>query len=171
MKTSEKKREAKAVINALHGDMVFAECPNCNEQFKLRTAGLFYHEDFTAEALSVYQEMVQSQLERNDKLKGKIPKISASSESGAQAVNLGRILERLAPCLDDFCCESGECRSLFDPIDYVAFEGLNRGDISKILFLEVKTGNSRLSVGQKQIKSLIESKQVAIDFYDRRKAR
>jgi len=167
LKSVDKKREAKRVITALQKDTVFAECPNCNEQFKLREAGLFYHEDFTPEALAVFQEMVQAQREKSEFLRGRVPKISATSETGAHAVNLGRILERLAPCLDDFCCDSGDCRSLFDPIDYVAFEGLNKGEITKLLFLEVKTGGSRLTAGQKQIKSLVEEGLVSFDFYDR----
>ena len=171
LRSATKKREATIVIDALQKDTVFAECPNCNEHFKLRTAGLFYDEDFSPEALTVYQASVELQLQRAQELQGKIPGISGSSESGAHAVNLGRILERLAPCLDDFCCDSGDCRSIFDPIDYVAFEGLGLGAVSRILFLEVKTGGARLSPGQRQIRSLVESKQVALDFYDRQGAK
>ena len=58
------------------------------------------------------------------------------------------------------------CRSLFDPIDYVIFEGLTeRGRVSKILFTDVKTGAAKLSEKQKEIRSLVQAKKVEFDVY------
>jgi predicted Holliday junction resolvase-like endonuclease len=49
----------------------------------------------------------------------------------AKAVNIGFILERIAPAFDHFPFEHNDCRSLFDPIDYVIFEGLNKSGSCK----------------------------------------
>ncbi len=54
-----------------------------------------------------------------------------------------------------------DCRSLFDPIDYVIFEGLSKkGTVDKIFFVDIKTGNARLSSKQKEIKAVINGKKV-----------
>ncbi len=92
--------------------------------------------------------------------------ISKKSEVGARAVNVGFILERLAPSMKTFRFERNDCRSLFDPIDYVVFEGLSqKGVVSKILFADIKTGKAPLADNQKEIKALVEKKQVNWETY------
>jgi predicted Holliday junction resolvase-like endonuclease len=60
-----------------------------------------------------------------------------------------------------------DCRSLFDPIDYLIFEGLSEKEtVSRILFMEVKTGGSALKSTQKQIRSLVRSKKVSMSVYE-----
>jgi predicted Holliday junction resolvase-like endonuclease len=71
--------------------------------------------------------------------------------------------------MKDFRFDRNDCRSLFDPIDYIIFEGLNkRRSVSKILFMEIKTGKARLNDHQKEIRSLVERKRVSWDTYERR---
>ncbi len=68
--------------------------------------------------------------------------------------------------MKDFCFEKNDCRSLFDPIDYVIFEGLTqKGKVSKILFVDIKTGKASLSGRQKTIRNLVEDKKVTWDTY------
>jgi predicted Holliday junction resolvase-like endonuclease len=55
---------------------------------------------------------------------------------------------------------------LFDPIDYVIFEGLSqKGTVDKIFFVDVKTGNARLSKKQKAIKEAVENNQLKFKTY------
>ena len=83
-------------------------------------------------------------------------------------MNPGFILERIAPSMKYFKFERNDCRSLFDPIDYLIFEGLSRkGSVTKMLFVEIKTGGSNLSKKQKRIRELVEHKRVAWDTYKR----
>jgi len=92
-----------------------------------------------------------------------IPRIS---EAKTTAVNIGFILERIAPSMKEFRFDRNDCRSLFDPIDYVIFEGLSkRGSVSKILFADIKTGKAALTKKQKEIRDLVEAKKVIWDTY------
>ena len=64
--------------------------------------------------------------------------------------------------------EPGDCRSLFDPIDYVIFEGLSKKrKVERIIFTDIKTGSARLKTNQKEIKELVEKKKVNFDLYRR----
>ena len=84
----------------------------------------------------------------------------------ALAVNIGFILERIAPSFDNFPFVNNDCRSIFDPIDYVIFEGLNKsGVVSKIIFTDIKTGNALLNNHQKEIQTLIQNKKVEFKTY------
>jgi predicted Holliday junction resolvase-like endonuclease len=54
-------------------------------------------------------------------------------------VNVGKILERIAAVCDGFGSVPRDCRPLFDPIDYVAFNGLAlHGEVKSITFLDVR---------------------------------
>jgi predicted Holliday junction resolvase-like endonuclease len=104
--------------------------------------------------------------ERAQSLKKLRKSISLRSEVGAKAVNIGFILERLAPSMKTFRFEHNDCRSLFDPIDYLIFEGLTlKQKVDRILFVDIKTGGARLKSTQKEIKELVGRKKVRWDLY------
>jgi predicted Holliday junction resolvase-like endonuclease len=72
----------------------------------------------------------------------------------------GKTLEKLVPFLEKFPHDAHDIRWLGDPIDLVVFDGYSAGSPDKIVFCEVKSGESKLTAGQKKIKDLIESKKV-----------
>lgn len=72
-------------------------------------------------------------------------------------VRLGQIIEQAAPFLDQFNYDVKKCQFLGQPIDYVVFEE------DEIIFVEVKTGKSRLSKKQQKIKENIENKRVKFE--------
>ena len=161
-----KKIEIKETLDALNNGKFHIECPHCDEEVKLSEAGLFHLDNFTPEAQGVYKQMLEDQKERRAKLKEKKANIPIKSEVGAKAINLGFLLERLAPTLDDFTFNKNDCRSMFDPIDYVIFEGLNKKQrVDKIVFVDIKTGGARLTSKQKKIKQVVEEKNVEFKTY------
>ena len=94
-------------------------------------------------------------------------KLEETSITRARGINIGFIFERLIVTLDAFNYHPNDCRSMFDPIDYVIFDGLVEGNIKRIIFADVKTGASQLTKKQKKIKKLIEEKKVEYITYDR----
>jgi predicted Holliday junction resolvase-like endonuclease len=133
---------------------------------RLSDAGLFHLHDFTSEAADRYWELREAVAERRKLLREAKRRIPQPSRRGAEAVNIGFILERLAPCMKSFEFDRNDCRSLFDPIDYVIFEGLSRhGVLDRIVFADVKTGNAKLAKKQKEIRDLVERQKVEFDVY------
>jgi len=160
------KKEINKILETLNNGQFHINCPSCDKEIKLVNAGLFHLDNFTPEAHTIYKEMLNEQKERRAELKEKKIKIPIKSEVGARAVNLGFLLERLAPTLDDFAFNKNDCRSMFDPIDYVIFEGLSKkNSVDKIQFVDIKTGNARLSSKQRKIKEVIEEKKVVFKTY------
>jgi predicted Holliday junction resolvase-like endonuclease len=161
------KKRAEEVIRTLEGGGFFAECPCCDERVSLRECSLFYLDDFNDEAREIYGQYLEDLKARRLDLRERRQHISKSSQIQAQATNVGFILERLAPSLSSFGFECGDCRSLFDPIDYVIFEGLCRGGrVSRIIFADIKTGGGRLSSRQREIRALVQQKKVEFDVYE-----
>jgi predicted Holliday junction resolvase-like endonuclease len=162
------KKVAEEIIRGLETSHLYAECPcpDCGENFPLRDARLFYLDDFSAEAVKLYQQRIEELKKNEQGIKEMRKKIKRKSKIGAEATNVGFLLERLAPCMKTFPFEKNDCRSLFDPIDYIVFEGLSKGGpVNRIVFMDIKTGQARLTGSQPEIRSLIERKRVMWDTY------
>jgi predicted Holliday junction resolvase-like endonuclease len=162
-------KKPREIIWTLQQNRFYAECPCCEEPILLKDAGLFYLDDFSSDARKLYQQRPEALKERGKEPRERRKAISRTSEIGARAVNIGFILERIAPSLRDFPFDRNDCRSLLDPFDYIIFEGLSKkGSVNKILFVDIKTGGSRLNTSQREIRSLVERKRVVWDTYERR---
>lgn len=72
-------------------------------------------------------------------------------------VKLGHITEQLAPFLEGFNMEPGGARFVGGPIDYIVFRD------NEVVFLEVKSGDAKLSKKQRDIKKLIQEGKVRFD--------
>ena len=163
-----RKSEAKKIIRTLEENHFHAGCPHCDETFPLKEAGLFHLDDFSPEGEELYDEMLDGLKEQRKELRERREQISKRSETTTRAVNIGFVLERIAPAMEGFGFDRNDCRSLFDPIDYVVFEGLaEKGRVSRIIFADIKTGAARLSARQREIRDLVENKQVELDVYER----
>lgn len=160
------RKKAQEAINMLTTGRFYTECPCCGDTILLQKADLFYLDDFNAGAEETYRQY-QIELEaRKKELKRRKESISTKSEVGAKSVNIGLILERIAPSLKEFPFHCNDCRSLFDPIDYLVFEGLaSKGIVKKLFWIEIKTGKARLNQREREIKCLVEGKKLAWDIY------
>ena len=163
---STKKTEIKQLIDFLQENNFMAECSKCGESIKLKDANLFAMEEFSPEAEEIYLRLKEEIAERRADLKKQAKKGPERSENTTKHVNLGFIFERIAPTLPGFPFDKNDCRSLFDPIDYVVFEGLHaRGKVERLIFMDIKSGNARLSNTQKQIKEIVAKKKVGFNLY------
>jgi len=78
----------------------------------------------------------------------------------SRAVLGGQFAEQLAPWLPDFPFNPNECKFLGKPIDFIVFEGMDEKNISKVVFVEVKSGNSRLNNQEKLLKDAVNNRRV-----------
>lgn len=79
----------------------------------------------------------------------------------SKSVLNGQMVEQIAPYLPNFPCNPCDAKFLGKPVDFVAFKGLESSDkVDEILFIEVKTGTSRLSEREKSIKTAVEKGKV-----------
>ena len=160
------KSKFKTIINTLIKGNFFAECSQCGTEFRLKDASLFDQDNFSVKALEMYQEQLEAIKEEKARLKKLKEQGNTRSQVGAKSVNIGFILERIAPVMGSFRFHHNDCRSMFDPIDYVIFEGLSeKGKVNKLFFIDIKTGGARLNNSQKEIKAVIEKKKVHLKKY------
>jgi predicted Holliday junction resolvase-like endonuclease len=159
-------KEIQQIIQFLQKNNFKAECANCGDSFSLKDSPLFSPDEFTPEAKELLKEKKAFLKERKQEILQRTATTTQRLETTTQSVNIGFILERLAPVLKEFRFDKNDCRSLFDPIDYVIFDGLNKtGEVQKIFFIDIKTGEARLKKNQKAVKQKVQHKLIEFKHY------
>jgi len=77
------------------------------------------------------------------------------------AVTAGKVHEQLVPYLPEFGFNPKDARFLGSPVDLIVFDGLADGELRRVVFLEVKTGGAALTSRERQIRAVIEARDVA----------
>jgi predicted Holliday junction resolvase-like endonuclease len=150
-------------------NQIKARCPYCDEEFSLSKAILF---DAASELPQAAMELLA---DRNRELKDRAVHIreeqaelrrrkhaaTDGAEKKAMEVGLGLVLEKIVTGWNGFPHEAHDCRSLFEPIDYVAFDGLTeREAVEQVAFLDVKSGDARLNKHQRLVRDAINDGRV-----------
>lgn len=82
------------------------------------------------------------------------------------AVTAGKVYEQLVPYLPDFPFNPKDVRFLGSPVDFVVFDGLSDGQITRIVFVEVKTGTAELSTRERRVRDAVRDSR--IEWYELR---
>ncbi len=83
----------------------------------------------------------------------------------SRAILGGQFSEQLAPFLPDFEYLPTECKFLGKPIDLIVFKGMDNRDINEVVFVEVKSGNARLTPSERRLRDAIRNKRVSWKEY------
>lgn len=83
----------------------------------------------------------------------------------SRSVVMGQVNEQIAPLLPSFPYHYKDAMFLWKWVDYVIFDGMHRGYIENIVFLEIKTWVSQLNKNEKMIKDAIVSGKVSYDIW------
>lgn len=83
----------------------------------------------------------------------------------SRAVLGGHFTENLAPYLPSFPFSPTECRFVGKPIDFIVFKGMDGKEIDEVVFVEVKSGKSKLSSQEKNLKEAVKNKKVRWEEY------
>ena len=76
------------------------------------------------------------------------------------AVTTGKVSEQLAPYLPGFAYNPKDARFLGSPVDLVVFDGLSDGAVTRVVFVEVKTGGADLSARERRVRDAVREGRV-----------
>lgn len=145
------------------------ECPQCGGEFPLHRARPFsMYERLPPTAQKLVDSRSDAMLARTEELRDARRRLREAKRKkpdqiaeAARASNFGQISEQILPAFVTFPYERTDCRILLKPVDYVVFKGLaRRSRVEAIHFVDVKTGNGRLSLDQKKIRDCISEGNV-----------
>ena len=84
------------------------------------------------------------------------------SISRSLSVVSGKVGEQLAPLFPEFLEQFNpkDARFLGSPIDFVVFDGLDEGDVRRVVLVEVKTGKSAMNRRERHIREAVDAGRV-----------
>ena len=138
-------------------DQIAGYCPTCNELFRMSEVELFYIPDRKKDFLT---ELRKKQLELHHQIATEREDAIKRSRSSL----MGRLFETVRPFLPEFSHHPGDLRSIWNPVDFVSFNGLalNRC-VESITFVEVKSGRSTLTGVERSVREAIEHGKVSFE--------
>lgn len=78
----------------------------------------------------------------------------------SRAIVRGQIYEQLVPYLPGFHFNPKDAQFLGRPVDFVVFDGLDEGELRRIVFVEVKTGSAKLTTRERLVRNAIREGNV-----------
>jgi predicted Holliday junction resolvase-like endonuclease len=78
----------------------------------------------------------------------------------SKSVNAGRLTEQFALFMNGMEFNPKDARFLGHPVDFVVFDGLDEGNLQRVLFVEVKTGKSQMNARERLVREAIKNRQV-----------
>ena len=87
-------------------------------------------------------------------------KIRQDAVRGSRNAITGEIYEKILPSMPNFPYAPKDMVFVGKWTDYIIFNGLSEGDLREIIFLEIKSGKSRLNANEKMIKKILDEKIV-----------
>lgn len=115
--------------------------------------------------LAYYLGLKSGAIKRDRFWEAEIPNHRKDAVLRSRAVLGGQFSEQLAPFLPDFKYSPTECRFIGKPIDFVVFKGMDDKKIDEVVFVEVKSGNSKLSAQEKVLRNAVKGKKVRWEEY------
>lgn len=121
---------------------------------------IFFVVVIVAVAIAYWLGHTFARMKRDAYWQGEIPSQRKDAITRSRSVIGGQFSEQLAPYLPDFGFLPTECRFIGKPIDFIVFKGMDGKNIDEVVFVEVKSGDAKLSPQEKALKETIQNKKV-----------
>jgi predicted Holliday junction resolvase-like endonuclease len=132
------------------------------EELEGQAEAVEWEHDSEIESINArWEGRVEAQVEQ--RLATKTKAIRREAIERSRVTTLGKTIERIAPMVSGFGFHPGDVRPLFEPIDYIVFDGLWSRRVNELVFVEFKTGGSALSPVQKSIREAVDRKKVRFE--------
>lgn len=116
---------------------IFSICPECGMVHRLSSLRPF-HRDYRPDWLDLLEDKGTHLQNRLASLEERAGQLQKAAKEKAEREELPRLLGSLAPFFKRWKIDARDVRAVFDPIELVAFEGLNSEDgVQRISFLHL----------------------------------
>jgi predicted Holliday junction resolvase-like endonuclease len=154
--------EVERLLQSLREDRSVWATARCAHEYRLADSQLFYGSQIPQTGKEYVGTLRADLSELQREIKRLHDRLTSGFTKKSVEVKLGKTIEKIVPALPGFPLDRADCRAIFDPIDYLGFSGLSKGQVSRLEFIDVKTGNARLSNVQKAIRDVVEDGNVSI---------
>lgn len=76
----------------------------------------------------------------------------------------GNVAQQLIPYFPEYKYTPSDSRFIGSPLDIIVFNGLSKGNVDEVVFVEIKTGKNYPTKRQKSVKDAIENGKVRYEL-------
>ncbi len=139
---------------------IFGLCPLCGEIFRLSEIKISYKRKFPIDWYDRLLAEGEKLDDREMKLEETLRIIREKATERARRVLLPKLLRRVDPLFTSLGYFPQDAKAIFDPIDFVVFDGMNRDEnVRRIVFMDHQTENKDQRIIQKSIEKTIEKER------------
>lgn len=78
----------------------------------------------------------------------------------------GQVMEQLVPYFPEWTYTPSDARFLGSPLDFIVFDGLSTGKVENVVFVEIKSRNSKITQRQRSVKKAINEGKVSYELIE-----
>jgi predicted Holliday junction resolvase-like endonuclease len=139
---------------------IFGLCPLCGELFRLSEIKISYGRKSPVDWYDKLMAEEEKIHEKEDRLEEKLAEIREKATEHARRVLLPKLLRKVDPLFTSLGYFPQDAKAIFDPIDFVVFDGMNRdGNVRRVVFMDHETGNKGQRTIQKSVKRAIDKER------------
>ncbi len=136
---------------------MFGSCPHCQDIFRLSEVRLFYT-TYRRDWMDKVEEQEEKETEKLQEFEEKRKELRDKAIERERKKNLPLILNRAVPMFARQNIFPQDVKTLFDPIDFVVFDGMNHKNLVKrILLMDKAHSNPREQALQESIQQTIDA--------------
>ncbi|MFH1637558.1 MAG: Holliday junction resolvase-like protein [Candidatus Woesearchaeota archaeon] len=117
---------------------IFGICPCCNEAFRLSDVRISYKAPYVKSWMDRLEENELKADEAIDAYKEKSKEIRKNSIEAAKRKELPKVLKACIPGFCNIGISPHDVKVIMNPIDFVAFDGMNTGKVKRVVLLDQK---------------------------------
>lgn len=138
---------------------ILVVCPGCGEMHRLSELSLSYRGRIRHTWLDKLRENEDRIVRARDRFEEKRSEIRALAQKKAHRTaskQIPKLLKKCVPVIASHKYYPQDIKTLFDPIDFVVFDGMNQKDeVKKVILFDGPAHNRRRETIQKSIKTVV----------------
>jgi predicted Holliday junction resolvase-like endonuclease len=111
--------------------------------------------------LDTLEKTMTTNQKKLDDLGDQEAKLRQEAIERVHRTELPRLLRRIAPLFSTRVMSPQDVKTIFHPLDYIAFPGMNAGEVKSITFLDHKSSNTVRRSVQDSISNAVSSRAVS----------
>ena len=139
---------------------IFGTCPHCRSLFRLVDAKVSYDSPYKVDWLDKLENLQESWETKAEELGEKEKAMRREAIEKATRTELPKLLHRIVPTFTKSNLNPQDIKTLFHPIDFLVFDGLNNDRVDRVLLMDHKPNDSGRTSIHKGINDAIRSEAI-----------
>ena len=135
---------------------IFGVCPHCQTLFRLSDIKVSYKRRFSKDWFDKLQDEEDKIEEEQMRLEETLDEIRSRTIERSRRVHLPKMLRQADPVFTPLGYYPQDVKAIFDPLDFVIFDGMNlHQNVKRIVFVDEQTTNREIRRVQSSIERAI----------------